>query len=89
LSGDAGVAQGELERGEPLPMFPHPFGEEDLLGDHVLAQFSSSRNFELSEKSNTAICEDCMKKERKTIFINPPSPGAPAAGTDRFDPGQL
>jgi hypothetical protein len=30
-----------------------------------------------------------MKKERKTIFINPPSPGAPAAGTDRFDPGQL
>jgi hypothetical protein len=24
-------------------VFPHPFGEEDLLGDHVLAQFNSSK----------------------------------------------
>jgi hypothetical protein len=39
LRGDAGVAQGEFERGEALPMFPHAFGKEDLLGDHVLAQF--------------------------------------------------
>ncbi len=36
---DARIAQSEFERGEALPMFPHTFGEEDLLGDHVLAQF--------------------------------------------------
>jgi hypothetical protein len=40
LRRDAGVAQGEFERGEALPMFSHAFGEKDLLGDHVLAQFS-------------------------------------------------
>src|SRR5208282_4041996 len=45
LRGDAGVTQGELERGEALPVFPHTFGEEDLLGDHVLAQFGFLQEF--------------------------------------------
>src|SRR5215472_3905129 len=31
--GDAGIAQGQLETGEPFPMFPDTFREEDLLRD--------------------------------------------------------
>jgi hypothetical protein len=71
LRRDACVTQGELERSEALFVFPHTFGEEDLLGDHVLAQFGFLQEnlivsllFGLRGKSNTAICEDCMKKER-------------------------
>jgi hypothetical protein len=29
----------------------------------------ASRNFELSAKSNTAICEDCMKKRGRRNFF--------------------
>src|SRR5208283_2395922 len=86
LRGDAGVAQSEFERGETLPMFSHTFGEEDFLGNHVLAQFSflprnSSCNlvFDLKGKSNTAICEDCMKKRRETGFSHGPLAGRPMA----------
>jgi hypothetical protein len=39
LSGDAGVAEGKLERSQALAMFPHTLGEEYFLRDHVLAQF--------------------------------------------------
>jgi hypothetical protein len=68
LRGNAGVAEGELKRSEALAMFPHTFGEEDFLGDHVLAQFSFLQKIRIelilwSEgQSNTVICEDCMKK---------------------------
>jgi hypothetical protein len=41
LRRNTSIAQGELEGGEALLVLPHTFSEEDFLGDHVLAQFSS------------------------------------------------
>jgi hypothetical protein len=39
LRGNAGIAQGELKRRQPLAVLSHTFGEKDPLGDHVFAQF--------------------------------------------------
>jgi hypothetical protein len=50
LRRDAGVAQGEFERSEALFVLPHTFGEEDFLGDHILAQFVSSNKFRIDPR---------------------------------------
>src|SRR5581483_3661452 len=39
LSGNAGVAQRQLKRCQPLAVFSDPLGEKNLLVDHVLGQF--------------------------------------------------
>src|SRR4029077_3172573 len=45
LSSDASVPQGEFEGSETFPMFTDPLGEENPLGDHVLAQFICLQKF--------------------------------------------
>src|SRR5262249_47381290 len=55
--------QSQLKRRQPLAVFPHSFGKENPLGNHVFAQRSSSSwqkiDFE-NAQSNTMVCKERM-----------------------------
>src|ERR1700678_1737857 len=49
--------------------FPTPLVKNIFFGTMSLPNSFASRNFELSAKFNTAICEDCMKKKGRDGFF--------------------